>query len=104
MIRKEVLTLNDTEVIVRELTVADIRNWLASLIASSEYDPVNSELFEDFTLDDIQLVSNVSSQFVESLTLDQLRQIFDLAKALNPDFFSLRQRMADRGKRILSKS
>lgn len=81
-------------VTVRELTVGEVRKWLAGLAtaAAQPGDLVSDALFEGFSLADLELFAN-GAEPVDDLTQSEVRAVFDAAKRLNPDFFHLRGRL-----------
>jgi hypothetical protein len=90
-------------VTVRELTVGEIRQWLAGLAtraSEAEVDVVGELLIEGFALSDLPLFVGASLPATESdaaLTQSELRAIFEAARRLNADFFGLRDRLLQAG-------
>lgn len=85
-------------VTVKELTVAEIREWLADLERGDvlqEADMVDLALFEELTVPDLQrMTDGLNDSLVGLAAPSQLRQVIDAAKELNADFFGLRARLA----------
>lgn len=84
-------------VTVRELTVGEIRAWLAEAEAADVdgVDVVGSLLFEDMALADLSRMTDITAEEMDALPLSVINQIKGVAKALNADFFALRQRITD---------
>lgn len=81
-------------VTVRELTVGEVRAWLAGLAtaAAQPVDLVSDALFEGVSLADLGLFAEGEVN-AEDLTQSEVRAVFDVARRLNPDFFQLRGRL-----------
>ena len=91
----ETVDLGDgRNVTVRELTVGEVRKWLAGLATAAERpaDLVSDALFEGFSLADLGLFAS-EAVASDDLTQSEVRAVFDAAKRLNPDFFHLRGRL-----------
>lgn len=92
-----VLNLDGREVIVRELTVAGLRQML---MPDAAEDVVGAALFEEVRLVDLQRMTSLSTEDVEALRPSQLRQVLDACRELNRDFFAMLARLASiQGKR-----
>ncbi len=83
---------------VKELTVGEVRQWLAKLSSGEDVstDVTGMLLFQDFSLHEIALFV---SEPVESdeLTQSEVRDLLSVIKRLNPDFFALRERLLKMG-------
>lgn len=91
----ETVTLSDGgAVTVRELTVGEVRAWLAGLATAAEksIDLVDTGLFE-IPLDELTLFVVGDLPAADALTQSEVRLLIDAAKRLNPDFFGLRTRL-----------
>ena len=62
---------------------------------------VDSVLFEELSLADVQALSDLSADQIEALSPSQLRLVIDLAKEVNRDFFALLRRLEAAGQRLL---
>lgn len=92
-----VLNLDGREVIVRELTVAGVRQML---MPDATNDVVGAALFEEVRLVDLQRMTSLSTEDVEALRPSQLRQVLDACREMNRDFFAMLARLASiQGKR-----
>lgn len=88
----KVLELGDARITVRELTVADVRQWLADAekAEADGVDVVGSLLLDDISLADLTQMTDASVSDLDALPLSALHKVVDAAKSLNPDFFALR--------------
>ena len=92
-----VLNMDGREVIVRELTVAGVRQML---MPDGTDDVVGAALFEEVRLVDLQRMTSLSTEDVEALRPSQLRQVLDACREMNRDFFAMLARLASiQGKR-----
>ncbi|WP_165669325.1 hypothetical protein [Metapseudomonas otitidis] len=86
----------------RELTVAEIRDWLKSMEARAvEPDLVRDSLLPDFTLDDLERMTDATAEQLGGMTPSELRELGEDCKAVNPDFFDLRERIGEAGRQVL---
>lgn len=90
MAATKVVELAGVKVTVRELTVAEVRTWLAEIEAGVAVDPLGSMVFDDCSLDDLARMSDVTAAGMEALTYGELLPLRDACKALNPHFFRVR--------------
>lgn len=91
-------------VVFRELTVGEIRQWIATVAvdAGGSMDGVGDLLFEDFSLLDIALLTDLKGEDIDRLAPSEIEEIFARCKAYNPRFFVLRDRLAKIGDAALS--
>lgn len=90
MAATKVVELAGVKVTVRELTVAEVRAWLAEIEAGVVVDPLGSMVFDDCSLDDLARMSDATAANMEALTYGELLPLRDACKALNPHFFRVR--------------
>ena len=86
---------------VKELTVGEIRFWMAGVGAGGGDDVVSVALFEDATLDDLLMMSDLTAAEIADATPSELTAVKDVVKEVNKDFFSLRTRLAKLGEAAL---
>lgn len=86
----KVVTLAGQSVTVKELTVTDVRNWVAEQEAGAMVDPLRSMVFDDCSLDDLARMASLEAQAMESMTYADLDTLRSACKALNPHFFRVR--------------
>lgn len=83
------------EVIVHELTVADVRDWLVEYESGQlGTDAVHALVWEDFGLDDLARMSNATAAELEAYTPTQLQPLVIVCKEINPHFFRPRAAVA----------
>ena len=80
-------------VVCRELTVLQVRGWIEGLGRVAP-DPLDGALFEDCTLDDLKLMTDLNDEKINGLRPTQIDQLIQVCKELNPHFFALLGRMA----------
>lgn len=89
------LQFGESRIVVKELTLAEIRAWLGDTEEQGEPDLVGGLLYEDCHLAELLKFSDATPEQLEAMTQSELAQLRDTAKALNRDFFGLRQRLFD---------
>ncbi|WP_322521150.1 hypothetical protein SR882_10270 [Guyparkeria halophila] len=100
---------------VKELTIAEIRSWLAELTerlersfdeeaASEPVDLVDEHLLEDMTLDDLVRMTSLDHDGINELSQSAIDQIAATARELNPHFFGMRRRLLARSGEVRSAS
>lgn len=78
---------------VYELTVGEVRAWLADPAAQGQ-DIVALGLFEDVSLADLVRMTDLEPGELDGLLPSQLRQVADACREANPHFFALVGRIA----------
>lgn len=103
-VTKKVKISEKQSVEVRELTVGEIRRWLAEIEAEaeSEVDLVGEFLRPDLSLMDLARLTDLTVEDMDDLPQSALGKITDMAKQLNPDFFGMRARLNEAGQRMVS--
>ncbi len=103
-VTKKVKISEDRAVEVRELTVGEIRQWLADLEseATAEADIVGEFLRADLSLRDLARLTDLTIDDMDDLTQSQIGKVSEAAKKLNPDFFGMRDRLNKAGQRMAS--
>ena len=86
---------------VRELTVGEIRAWLKDVSAAGG-DLVDAALFDDFGIPDITRMTDLGADAVDALTPADIRRVADVAREVNADFFAMRGRLAEIGRRVVA--
>ncbi|MBF0181318.1 MAG: hypothetical protein HQM03_14950 [Magnetococcales bacterium] len=84
------------DVIIREPTVGEIRNWLVELEKlksnSNPIDFVTHGLFNDASLTDIVLMTDLSLENLDTMAPSEIRVVIEACQEINPDFFTVRRR------------
>lgn len=86
---------------VKELTVGEIRAWLKDSGMVSG-DLVDAALFEDFSLPDLQCMTDLTTEAVAGLAPSDLLKVFKACEEVNADFFAMRSRALVLGRAALS--
>ena len=91
------------EVTVRELTVGEIRAWLADLAASTnqqQQDALGLILFEEISLREITMITDLPSMQIETLRPSSLKQLVQAIITVNPQWHDCRKRLSALGEKI----
>ena len=110
MRREKQLELLGQPVTVRELTVGEVRAWLADAEGQVQRDAdgmpdiVGMWLLEDCTFGDLMQMSSASRDLLDSATESDLLRLVACCRELNPGFFGLRARLMAIGQRALDQS
>lgn len=75
-------------IVVREMTVAEIRAWIIDLETGIQPDEFLSLLNAGFSLADLPRLTDATAAQIEALRPSELERLVSIAKALNPDLFS----------------
>lgn len=86
---------------IRELTLDEIRAWMKTM-GEEEVDVVGAALIEGEEISDLLTLTTLTKEDLGGMTPTKLRQVFDLVKKVNADFFGMRQRVADLSRLLLS--
>jgi hypothetical protein len=103
MALKQSVPLGEITVQVRELTVGEIRQLLKTMAEGGDGDLVEYALLEEIGLRELQLMTDLELEIIEDLAPSQLRQVFEACREINKDFFALRGRIEDAGRRVLER-
>lgn len=87
-------------VVVRELTVAEVRNAL--LTDEAIGDPLQSLVFDGFGLGDLLAQCDASAADLERFTPSELAPLVDACRELNPFFFRVRAVLARSASEVLA--
>ena len=95
-------------VLARELTVRQCRVMLLQIQERAQdresYDPINENLFEDMSMFEMVMVSNVGMAKLEGLKPSQLDKLVAAAKRANKNFFKMRAKQQKLVQDLLSKN
>lgn len=85
-----VLNLDGNEVIVRELTVAGVRKMITAELSD---DILDLHLFEDLRLRDLQLMTSLTVEQIDTLRPSQVEEVVKVCKEMNRHFFTMLTRL-----------
>lgn len=90
---------------IKELTVGEIRAWFKETTAAGGGgDLVDATLFDEFSMADIKVLTNLRDDRIDGLTPAEVREIAAAAKEVNADFFAMRGRLVQLGRQIVAGS
>ena len=97
------IEVGDQAVHVKEITVAELRQWWAEVQAGeSGGDAVDGALFADMALTDLTRMTDLTTEVLDQLTPSEIRLVIDACREVNPDFFGMQERLANIGRSLLS--
>lgn len=102
-------TFGGRDVLFKELTLKEIRQWVASVTADAEaaknsdlpglaVDVATTLLFDDFDVGDIVLLTDLVDDDLGSFTPEELAAIHARCKTVNARFFVMRDRLVEIGR------
>lgn len=98
-----VFDLNGRGVVVKEMTLGEIRAWLASIVESANGgDAIDALLFEDFDPASLVRMTDLSASDLDNYTPTDLRRLGEVCREVNRDFFAMRERMVAAQRTLLS--
>ncbi|OQR35916.1 hypothetical protein BWR15_06200 [Pseudomonas sp. T] len=103
MALSQTVRLGEVIVEVRELTVGEIRQMLKSMAESTDGDMVDYAVLEEIGLRELLLMTNLEPEVMEDLSPSQLRLVYEACREINKDFFALRARVEETGRRMYAR-
>lgn len=98
-----VFDLNGRQVVIRELTLGEIRAWLADVADQSQGgDLIDALLFEDFDPAALVKMTALSAADLDGYAPSDLRRLAEACREVNRDFFAMRERMVQAQRALLS--
>ncbi|OBY90573.1 hypothetical protein A6723_019905 [Pseudomonas sp. AU11447] len=85
------LVFGDLHITVREMTVMQVRTWLSEEPGGEGL--IDTAFFEDCAFSDLKRMSSLTDAQLDTLRPSQLREVIQLCKELNPDFFDFLRRL-----------
>jgi len=87
---------------VRELTVGEVRDWLASIESGqTSVDAAGEYVFDDASVQDLARMCDLPASGFDAYTPSEIEPIRQAARELNPHFFGLRAAVAAAQKSIV---
>ncbi|WP_074980446.1 hypothetical protein [Pseudomonas citronellolis] len=90
---RKVVNISGKEFVVKELTVADIREMLRSVSAEEDGDVLGDMLLPDIRLHDLSFYTTLTKDQIEEMLPSQLHDVAQECKAMNRHFFDLGERL-----------
>lgn len=95
------IKINDRTVTVRELTVAEVRNWELDIKSENmTYDLISEALIKGASLADAVRMSDVTMEDMDTMTPTDVESIIDGCREVNPHFFALRENLLRMGEKL----
>lgn len=94
------IKLDSRAIVVKELTVEEIRAWLFSKVSPG--DLVDSMLFDEFALSDLEVLTDLTAAEINALAPSEIEKVLPVVKEVNARFFVMRERTATIGRQILA--
>lgn len=89
-VTRQVTLPNGETATVRELTVAEVRDWVTDSAAAGARDPIHALALDGLGLDELARMVSCTAADLEAFAPSELAELLETAKALNPHFFRLR--------------
>lgn len=95
--RTKEIDIDGRKVIVRELTVAEVRYWMKDLERMREdtIDLVTEGIMDNASLTDVVRMTDLAITDLDDMTPSEIDTIMATCREVNPHFFKLRQRLID---------
>lgn len=92
MERQVTLEKHNMTVTVKELTVAEMRDWLKGVVDGGKIDLLNAGLFEPegVSIDEVLMMTSLEPGELDSLTPVEVVKVIDKCREVNPHFFRFR--------------
>lgn len=91
-------TDSPTAVTIKELSVGEIREWLAEMQKGVNVGYIDALLIDGVTLQDLERMSSLTMEQIDKLSPTQLARVADAARERNSHFFEFRQSVLRIGK------
>ncbi len=106
MRRTREVKVGEATATVKELTVAEIRAWLKDMENPNQAglvdDTVGAVLFDELAFSELaRMVDGVTMEDMADLAPSEIRALIEVAKEVNADFFSMRDRVVEAGRQVL---
>lgn len=88
------VTIGDKDVVVRELSVREVRNMSRGIVAGQTEDPLAGWLIEDAPFTLLAAMSDVSVDDLEEWRPSEIRKLAEKCREVNPDFFGMNDRLS----------
>lgn len=99
----EEITIGETTLTVRELTVGEVREWFKKMANPTEADVVGDMLFGNYALNDLTVMSSVEVGQLDKFSVSEIEKLAEACKKLNASFFQFRAKLEDIGRSLTQK-
>jgi hypothetical protein len=96
--------VGDRSVEVRELTVAEVRNWMVDVETGASEDPMHALALEECSLSDLARMSNMTASDMEAHGPSELADLLAKCKQINPHFFRVRAALSGVARMMLKEA
>lgn len=100
---EKTVTIGDREVVVREMTLGEIRAWLKEASALTLVDTVDALLFEEFRPSDLKAMVGPDVD-LDAFGPADLRELYAVCREVNADFFAMQARAVMQGRQMLAEA
>jgi hypothetical protein len=100
---EKTVQIGDREVVVREMTLGEIRAWLKAASSVALVDTVDALLFEDFRPCDLKAMVSADVD-LDAFTPSELRELLPACQEVNADFFALLAKAEQQGRQMLAEA
>lgn len=98
---EKTVRIGDRDVVVREMTLGEVRAWLKEASTVKLIPLADALLFEDFSPSDLRAMV-VGDVDLDAFTPSQLRELYAACQEVNADFFALRAKAVAQGRQMLA--
>jgi len=102
MRKQKKATIGDKEVVVKELTIGEVKNALEEIDKRKEPHVIEL-LFPDVPAIVLSMSTGLSAEEFEHFTQSEMEQLISVFKEVNPFLSGLLKRLAEAAKRLLEK-
>lgn len=89
---RKVIQVDGLDVIVKELTVAEVRAMLSQELASP--DTLADCIMGDIRLSDVSIMTSLTEDQLEGMLPSRIQEVIDACKGVNRHFFALTARLS----------
>ena len=98
------VTVGERPVVVRELTVAEVRDWTVDVETGCAVDALRALVLDDCGLDDLARMSDATAASLEDYAPSELAGLVAAARELNPHFFRVRAALGGVARMMLAEA
>ena len=87
------IDVGDKKVIIRELTVSELRQWIADTEEIDTNDIITLAIVDGMSLKDLRQMTNLTEDEINEMSPSTLVNIADTCKKVNASFFQMLERI-----------